>query len=65
MDIHVVEAFERGILEKLLLERAKWRSKLVRKRKVILSLGFLLFGFAWLCKFGLRRVRTLGLLKVF
>ena len=29
------------------------------------EIGFLLFGFAWVCKFGLRRVRTLGLLKVF
>ena len=64
VDIHVVEVFGRGILEKLLPKRAKWRSELVRKRKAILSLGFLLFGFAWVCKFGLKRVRTLGLLKV-
>ena len=38
--------------------RAKWRLELVKKRKAILSLGFLLFGFAWVCKFGLRHVKT-------
>ena len=57
MDIHVVEVFGRGILEKLLPKRGKVEVGVGEEEESNLEFG--------VCKFGLRRVRTLGLLKVF
>ena len=55
VDIHVVEVFGRGILENLLPERGEVEVRVSEEEESDLEFGVFA---TWVCKFGLRRVKT-------